>query len=68
VPSSCTATSRPEAHRSKSEALRALVTTWISSTSGTPAIASRIQSMIGLPATGSSSFAIRSVSGRKRVA
>ena len=46
---------------------RAFVTRWISSAL-VSAMRSRIQSTIGRPATGSSGFAIESVSGRSRVA
>jgi hypothetical protein len=70
VPSSWTRTSLPRAaaHWWNAGALRAFVTTWISSIASTSAIASTIQSMIGWPPTGRSSFAHVSVSGRSRVA
>src|SRR5262249_4862599 len=67
VPSSCTRTSLPAAHSSKSAAKRAFVTRCTSSAEISRTL-SRIQSTIGRPATGNSCLGTVSVSGRSRVA
>ncbi len=67
VPSSWTVTFRPAAQAENASTLPAFVTTWTSSIPGTASTPSRIQSMIGRPPTGSSSFGSSSVSGLSRV-